>query len=157
VHSVTLVADNYPASAQQQIRVSVSYSDGFGRGLQQSGKAVSGPAYQRTEDGELVVDSSDMLIVADTDTRWAVSGKIEYDNKGQTVRSYQPYFVNDWRYVADNALRTYGYCDVTYYDALGRGIKTVTAKGYLRLASYYPWFSVSEDENDTFAEPEAQP
>ncbi|WP_231752039.1 transposase, partial [Burkholderia sp. MSMB1498] len=27
---------------------------------------------------------------------YEVSGKVEYDNKGQPVRSYQPYFIDDW-------------------------------------------------------------
>lgn len=34
---------------------------------------------------------------------------------------------------------------------MGRLIRVVTAKGYLRRTQYYPWFVVKEDENDTEA------
>jgi hypothetical protein len=80
----------------------------------------------------------------------ATSGKVEYDNKGQPVRSYQPYFIDDWRYLADTAMRSCGYADTHYYDATGREAQVITAKGYLRRNGYFPWFTVAEDENDTW-------
>ena len=81
----------------------------------------------------------------DADPRWAVSGRVEYDNKGQAVRAYQPYFLDSWHYVIDSSLRMQGYSD----DALGRVSDAVTALGYLCRNTRYPWFDVSEDENDT--------
>ena len=133
--------------------VVVSYNDGFGRALQVTTRDEPGLAYQREDNGELATDGDGNLIEQTTDngvdTRWTVSGKVEYDNKGQTVRTYQPYFVNDWRYVADRALRANGYADTHFYDALGRESHVHTAKGYLRRTTYFPWFTVAEDENDT--------
>ncbi|HFD6778377.1 TPA: hypothetical protein ACF3ML_002119 [Pseudomonas aeruginosa] len=41
------------------------------------------------------------------------------------------------------------YADTNWYDPLGRVSQVVTAKGYLSRSQIYPWFSVSEDENDT--------
>jgi hypothetical protein len=79
-----------------------------------------------------------------------VSGRVEYDNKGQPVRQYRPYFLDDWQYVVDSSLRTQDhYSDTLYYDAAGRNVQTVTAAGYLRRVTYYPWFMMAEDENDT--------
>jgi len=90
-------------------------------------------AYQREDNGELAADGDGNLIEKTTedgvDTRLAVSGKVEYNNKGQTVRTYQPYFVNDQRYVA---VRANGYADTHFYDALGRESHVQTVKGYLR-------------------------
>lgn len=143
VHSVSCVADNYPGVATQQVQVSLSYSDGFGRVLQQCSRVAPGEAWQRESDGEVNTTT------VTADPRWAVSGRVEYDNKGQVVRSYQPYFINDWHYVVDSSLRTSGYSDTHYYDAAGREIRVITALGYLRRISYYPWFTVAEDENDT--------
>ncbi|HFJ4510810.1 TPA: SpvB/TcaC N-terminal domain-containing protein [Salmonella enterica] len=144
VHSVVCTADNYPDSATpQQVHVTVSYSDGFGRPLQQCALVAPGDAWQRESDGEV----NTMLAFANP--RWAVSGRVEYDNKGQVVRSYQPFFINDWQYVIDSSLCTQGYSDTHYYDALGRESQTTTALGYLRRTSYYSWFTVTEDENDT--------
>lgn len=151
IHSVTLTADNYPATVDpddstkrlQQTGISLSYSDGFGRTLQQCVLFPDGKAWHRESDGEISTAE------VDASPRWAVSGRTEYDNKGQAVRNYQPFFLDDWRYAADTAMRTNGYSDTHYYDATGRNIRTVTAKGYLRRNTYYAWFTVAEDENDT--------
>ncbi len=148
---MTLVAGPNPSDTKQQVRVSLAYFDGLGRPLQQPLKTSPGPAWQRDAQGEIVVDQNGLPVTADAPSRWAVSGKVEYDNKGQLVRSYQPYYINDWRYVDDKAMRTCGYADTHFYDALGREIEVVTAKGYRRRNSYFPWFTVAEDENDTWS------
>ncbi|MCG1042576.1 toxin [Mycetohabitans sp. B8] len=151
VHAVTLTADRYPNDTEQQVRVAIAYTDGFGRALQGCAKVPGGLAWQRTADGEIVVDADGKPNEVDTGSapRWAVSGRIEYDNKGQPVRRYQPYFMNDWAYVVDRAMRSCGYADTTYYDPIGRAVRVVTAKGYERRTGVYPWFVVNEDENDT--------
>jgi hypothetical protein len=151
VHSVVLTADNYPDTPDpdqpgkplQQTGIAISYSDGFGRALQQCVLFPDGKAWHRKSNGEISTDE------VDASPRWAISGRTEYDNKGQVVRSYQPWFLDDWHYVVDSAMRSHGYSDTLYYDAPGRNIRTVTAKGYLRRNTLYPWFSVAEDENDT--------
>jgi len=144
VHTVVCTADSYPGGATpQQVHITLSHSDGFGRTLQQCALAAPGDAWQREDDGEVITTS----IYANP--RWVVSGRVEYDRKGQVVRSYQPFFINDWHYLIDSSLRTQGYSDTHYYDALGRESQTVTALGYLRRISYYSWFTVTEDENDT--------
>ncbi|MFM0336014.1 SpvB/TcaC N-terminal domain-containing protein [Paraburkholderia fungorum] len=153
VNSAMLVADRYPGDAAQKIRVAVIHVDGFGRPLQSATKAVEGLAWQLGDDGEIVVDADGKPVEVSADPRWAISGRVEYDNKGQPVRSYQPYFINAWQYVVDSSMRTCGYADTHYYDATGREIRVQTALNYLRRQSYYPWFSVSEDENDTHDEP----
>lgn len=150
VHVATLTADRYPDDDQQQVRISVAFFDGFGRTLQQSGKVAPGDAWVRDTDGELVIATGGEPVTTPADPRWAVSGRVEYNNKGLPVRAYQPYFINDWQYVVDSALRTAGYADTHFYDAPGREIKVVRAgSGYQTRQQYFPWFTVSEDENDT--------
>ena len=125
---------------------SVSFSDGFGRILQQSARFEDGDAFHRNKNGSLAAGSRK----SEKETaRWAVSGRTEYDNKGHAVRTYQPYFVNDWRYVSDDSARQDLYADTHCYDPLGREHQVITAKGYQRRTLYTPWFVVSEDENDT--------
>jgi hypothetical protein len=144
VCGVTLTADNYPDQSGQQTQISLSFSDGFGRLLQQCARVAPGQAWHREDDGE--VDTSGVS----ADPRWVISGRVEYDNKGQPVRQYRPYFLDDWQYVVDSSLRTQDhYSDTLYYDAAGRNVQTVTAAGYLRRVTYYPWFMMAEDENDT--------
>ncbi|KAG0186700.1 hypothetical protein DFQ28_007420 [Apophysomyces sp. BC1034] len=146
-HSATLTADAYPGAAQP-IHIALAYSDGFGRALQAATRVPPGPAWQRTATGELKMQNGSP-VSASANPRWTVTGRVEYDNKGQPVRVYQPYFMDDWRYVADRAMRADGYADTHYYDALGREVKVVTAKGYERRNHYLPWFTIAEDENDT--------
>ncbi|WGS48265.1 toxin [Paraburkholderia sp. D15] len=152
VNSAILLADRYPDDPGQQVRVTVSYSDGFGRPLQTVSKAPAGPAWQRTDSGEIACDDNGEPVEATADPRWTVSGRVEYDNKGQVVRTYQPYFIDDWQYVVDSSMQVCGFADTHYYDPVGREIQVVTALNYLRRQSFYPWFSVMEDENDTLAE-----
>lgn len=149
VQSAQLTADNYPQNSAQQVRTSVIWYDGFGRTVQSVVQVPAGEAWQRTDDGELAVDDSGALVVVHADPRWAVSGRVEYDNKGLPVRQYQPWFIDSWQYVKDDALRSQGYADRHYYDAQGREVRVETANGYQRRSSYYPWFTVTEDENDT--------
>jgi hypothetical protein len=127
----------------------IVFSDGFGRTLQSAQRVEPGEAYLREQHGNLRVGDNGP-IVNTAKQRWAVSGQVEYDNKGLAVRVYQPYFLNDWRYTSDDSSHTYA--DTHVYDPLGREIKVITAKGYLRRTQYFPWFVISEDENDTAAE-----
>jgi hypothetical protein len=146
VHTVTLTADRYPGDSEQQVQMQVAFSDGFGRALQAGQKVPPGQAWQRNADGSLTPTD------ADADPRWAVSGRVERDNKGQAIRFYQPYFLNDWRFVSDDSARTQAYADTHCFDAAGRKVRVLTAAGYLRRTQYFPWFTVQEDENDTAQE-----
>lgn len=148
-HAMTVSTDRFDKDAAQQLRQSLTFSDGFGRVLQQSVRHVSGEAWKRGADGSLVTDATGVPVVEVTNFRWAVSGRVEYDNKGLVVRSYQPYYLNDWRYVSDDSARDDAWADTYYYDPTDRLVQVVTALGYLRQSQYFPWFSVSEDENDT--------
>lgn len=150
-HTVVLTTDRYDSDPEQQIRQQVVLSDGFGRTLQAAVRHENGEAWQRTEEGSLLTDGQGP-IAGITGFRWAVSGRVEYDNKGQPVRQYQPYFLNDWRYVSDDSARQDLYADTHYYDPAGREWQVKTAKGMLRRSLVTPWFMVSEDENDTAAE-----
>lgn len=151
-HIVTLSTDRYDNDPAQQIRQSVVFSDGFGRVLQAAARQADGDAWQRADDGSLVAGTDGTPAVAVTAFRWAVTGRTEYDNKGQPARTYQPYFLNSWKYVNDDSARQDLYADTHYYDPAGREWQVKTAHGWLRRSLFTPWFVVSEDENDTASE-----
>lgn len=153
-HVATLTTDRYDGDEDQQIRQQVTFSDGFGRILQSAARQAPGEAWQRADDGSLVTDDSGAPVVAQTDTRWAVTGRTEYDNKGQPVRTYQPFFLSSWKPVSDDSARRDLYADTLYYDPSGRVTQVVTAKGWLKRTLTTPWFTVVEDENDTAGEVE---
>lgn len=151
-HVVTLTTDRYDGDVAQQIRQQVTFSDGFGRLLQSAIRQPGGEAWQRSKAGALVTGPDGQPRTLDTDFRWGVTGRTEYDNKGQPVRTYQPYFLNSWKYVSDDGARSDLYADTHHYDPVGREWQVVTAKGWLRRVLFTPWFVVGEDENDTAAE-----
>ena len=148
-HVLILTTDRYDSDPEQQIRQQAAFSDGFGRLLQTATRQADGEAWQRAENGSLIADSDGTPQSRLTDFRWAVTGRTEYDNKGQAVRTFQPYFLNSWQYVSDDSARQDLYADTHYYDPLGREYQVLTAKGALRRSFITPWFMVSEDENDT--------
>ncbi|EFR2684442.1 virulence protein [Salmonella enterica] len=146
-HQLEVVTDRYDTDSKQQKRQTILFSDGMGRLLQTSVRHENGvPEWLWQQEG-LTKNSG-----TTPTTCWAVSGRTEYNNKGLPVRTYQPFFLNDWRYVSDDSARRDLYADTLFYDATGRNIRTRTAKGYLRRTGYYPWFTVNEDENDTYGE-----
>ncbi|MDA8486846.1 toxin [Pseudomonas resinovorans] len=155
VQVAALLADQYPdeISSTRHIQITLSYSDGFGRSLQAKQKCPPGLAYVVNADGQLEL-SDGKPVERDTGTapRWAVSGRVEYDNKGQPVRAYQPYFIDQPVYLNDDQAYLWGYADTHYYDPLGQEVAVVTAMGFLRRARYFPWFTIAEDENDTLEE-----
>lgn len=148
-HVITLQTDRYDGDPEQQLRLSVTHSDGAGRLLQTSLLSAPGDALVRNPAGGLERDASGAARVRTTPRRWAVSGKCEYDNKGQPVRTWLPYYLDDWRHVKDDSAREGLYVDTHLYDALGRVQRVLTAAGWQRRSHYYPWFTVAEDENDT--------
>ena len=149
---LTLTTDRYDSDPAQQIRRQVVFSDGFGRVLQTAVRHEAGPAWQRKNNGSLQTATDGQPDTAETDFRWAVSGRTEYNNKGLPVRTYQPYFLNSWQYVSDDSARQDLHADTHRYDPLGREVQVVTARGWQRRTLFTPWFVVSEDENDTLAE-----
>lgn len=151
-HVVTLVTDRYDSDSAQQIRQQVTFCDGFGRLLQAASRQTDGEAWQRADNGSLVTGPDGAPVTVATISRWAVSGRTEYNNKGQPVRTYQPYFLNSWKYVNDDSARQDLYADIHFYDPVGREYQILTAKGWLRRYLFTPWFVISEDENDTAEE-----
>ena len=151
VQSAVLLADRYPGDPELQIRISLTCADGFGRSLQSKQKVDPGEAWEVDEDGRLVLENGVPKVI-DSEERWRVSERVEYNNKGLPVRVYRPYFANRWRYIDDSSLRESGYHDQQFYDPLGRQVRCLTAKGYLRRERYLPWYGISEDENDTWQE-----
>ncbi|WP_245725570.1 toxin TcdB middle/N-terminal domain-containing protein [Pandoraea oxalativorans] len=148
-HAVLLEADRYPDDPAQQIRMRLTDSDGFGRALQQKQLAPPGEAYQVLDDGGLALGPDQQPLTHYAEQRWRVSERVEYNNKGLPVRVYRPYFADSPVYVRDESLRDFACHDRQHYDPLGRPTVTLTAPGYLRRQTYWAWYTVSEDENDT--------
>lgn len=150
-HTLTIKTDRYDSDPQQQLSQHLDFIDGFNRLLQTSVRHEAGEAWL-LNNGALVTGNAGQPQSEYTDFRWAVSGRNEYDAKGRLLRTYQPYFLNSWRYVHDDSARQDLYSDVLIYDPLDRNVAVITAAGWLRRTLITPWFVVNEDENDTSEE-----
>ena len=53
-----------------------------------------------TSSGRLGLDSEGKPLRQDSEQRWRVSGRVEYNNKGLVVRNYRAYFADHYRYCA---------------------------------------------------------
>jgi hypothetical protein len=168
VHVATIVSDQYTDHATppphpahvglenppvwempaRQHRITVQSFDGFGRPLQQKQKVPPGDALV-TKDGELVVDTDGKPFTGHADVRWRVTAPVAFNDRGQICRTYRPYFADTYLTIRDEAYRVSGYVDRMFYDASGRLTVTLTAAGFMRRNTYYPWHTVAEDENDT--------
>lgn len=167
VYSVGLLADRYPDDEEMQVRVSITCLDGFGRTLQTKQEVEPGKSWQVDENGELILNPDGTPQEADVPRRWRVSEPVEYNNKGEKVRIYRPYFANLPRYINDKSMRKHAYCDRLFYDAAGRLTETLLAKKMLqgdppelkplrRKILYWIWCTVRFDENDLFEPPPKQ-
>ena len=90
-HIISLLSDRYDGDLAQQVRIIVAYSDGEGRSLQIAALSPPGEALVRTQEGALQACQSGTAIIDDASVRWAVTGKIEYNDKVQPVLTWLPY------------------------------------------------------------------
>ncbi|VVO43523.1 SpvB/TcaC N-terminal domain-containing protein [Pseudomonas fluorescens] len=150
-HAATLQADRYPYDPEEekQFRCAIACWDGFSRLLQTKQEVEAGKAYVVDDNGNLKLDDKGDPLQAEAKRRWRVSERKEYNNKGQAIRIYRPYFADQYRYINDQSFRKHGYHDKQFYDAPGRPTETWLANGWMRRMTYCSWYHYLEDENDT--------
>ena len=157
VHIAALQADRYPGDDALQIRVSVACWDGFGRALQTKQEVEPGKAWVVDEKGDLALNPDGTPKEAEAVRRWRVSEPVEYNNKGEKVRVYRPFFADQYRHINTQALRKTGYHDQQFYDPAGRPTRTLLAKKPLRQEVWYrTWYTIAFDENDTYEQAMAE-
>jgi RHS repeat-associated protein len=141
VHAVTLVATQYPSPTLTPIQISIGYGDGFGRAQQTSLRVEPGAANHINTDGT--------ISVVTTSQRWLTSGRTVYNNKGNPVKQYEPYYIDTYAYIDTPQLNTFGVSPTLFYDPLARLIRTDTAKGFFSKTEFTAWMEAHYDENDT--------
>lgn len=157
VHAAPLQADRYPGDPELQIRISVASWDGFGRPLQTKQEVEPGMAWQVGPQGDLLLNPDGTPQEAEAARRWRVSEPVEYNNKGEKVRIYRPFFADQYRHINTEALRKSGYHDQQFYDPAGRPTRTLLAKKPLRREVWYrTWYTIAFDENDTYEQAMAE-
>jgi RHS repeat-associated protein len=150
-----------PLSERDETITTVEYSDGFGRLLQTrtEGEAVRFgdehfgggelvlPAKQSSGPGGDVVGKQNLNTLA---PNVVVSGWQIYDNKGQVVEKYEPFFAEGWAYEQPATSKT-GQKTTMFYDPRGQVIRTLNADGSEQRVIYGVPGSIAAPD---FSEPE---
>jgi RHS repeat-associated protein len=133
--------NDLPVGETSSLHISFSYSDGFGREIQQKVQAEAGSL---APDGPTV------------DPRWACSGWTIFNNKGSPVRAYEPFFddTHDFRFGVK-----IGVSATLFYDPIGRVVATLHPNHSWEKVAFDPWRQSKWDVNDTvlIADPKADP
>ena len=124
---------------------SVEYSDGAGRVV--LAKAVAEPGKYRTVENGAVVEKD-----SGTDVRWVGSGRTVYNNAGNPVKQYEPYFSGSDGYESEPAIVETGVTPVLHYDALDRLVRTDLPDGTSSRVEFATWEQKSFDQDDTVLE-----
>lgn len=121
------------------------YSDGGGGVIMSKSQAKAGKA-KRWNPATKAIEE------IDANPRWIGNGRTIFNNKGNPVKKYEPYFSTTFEYESEDALVETGFTSVLYYDAVNRNIKTEFPNGTFIKAEFDSWHSKSYDVNDTVKE-----
>ncbi|UPT86954.1 hypothetical protein HAP41_0000043195 [Bradyrhizobium barranii subsp. apii] len=120
------------------IQCRFSYSDGFGREIQ-----------RKVRTAPLIKDNPAQT----KPRRWVGSGWTIFNNKGQPVRQYEPFFHEDQgagsRPHDFEFRRTEGVSPILFYDPLGRVVATLHPDNSWEKVVFDPWLRDAWDRNDT--------
>ncbi len=158
----THVSDARPGQ-DVKIQLSFGYSDGFGRELQSKTPAEPGAAPTRgsttvlpdgdTRVGALVVSAGE-LAVGDTNSRWVGKGRIVYNNKGNPVKQYEPFFSSTHLYEPEPEMADTGVTSIVFYDPAARIVATLHPNHTYEKVVFDPWRHETWDVNDTVSVPD---
>ena len=141
-------ASDVPAGGATVVRQRFAYSDGFGREVQAKGRAKPGPVPLRDPATGRVRTADGVPVVSATpaDPRWVGTGWTVFNNKGDPVRKFEPFFTDTERYEADVRV---GVGAVVLYDPVGRVVATLHPDHTWQKVVFDPWRQASWDGNDT--------
>ena len=133
---------------QSKIQVNFTYSDGFGREIQQKIQAEPGLAPMRDDRGVLRCNENPQP----TDPRWVGTGRTIFNNKGKPVKQYEPFFSPTHIYEDEADLVMCGVTPILHYDPLERVFRTDLPNGTFSKVDFDSWHQSTWDENDTVLE-----
>ena len=114
-----------------KIQISVAFSDGLGRHVQQKVQAEPGPV---VAGGPTVTP------------RWVGTGWTIFNNKGRPVRQYEPFFSATHMF---EFARLVGVSPILFYDPLDRVVATLHPNHTFEKVVFDAWRQASWDANDT--------
>lgn len=129
----------------------LEFSSGEGKIIEKKMRVEPGLAVTRNDKG-LLKRSKGNILLAETETRWLVSGRTVYNNKGLPAEQYLAYFSNTPNYESQKEITGEGIVPppaTLFYDPLLRQIRQDTPKGFFTKVVYTAWEESHFDEDDT--------
>lgn len=142
-------ARNLDNPSDTEIQISIGFSDGFGRELQEKVRVEDGIAHLTDESRNLKLDQSGQPVKGEVNTRWLSSGRTIFNNKEKPIKQYEPFYIDSPHYLAEELVPKIGVSATIYYDPLLRAIKTVSPKGFFSKIEFSSWEAATYDFNDT--------
>jgi RHS repeat-associated protein len=124
--SIHASAREQHGSANKRWIESYTYSDGLGRVVMQKVQAE--------------------------DDRWIGTGRTVFDNKGQPIKQYEPFFSTTFEYESEADLVAAGVTSIVHYDPIGRAARVDQPDGTFTRVVITPWLEQRWDANDTVLE-----
>jgi RHS repeat-associated protein len=132
--------ETHGSSPTTKFQESFTYSDGFGRVAMTKVNAEPGPLFDAT---------GQQLPGPPTDPRWIGSGRTVFNNKGNPVKKYEPFFSATSDFETEATVVQAGVTPIIHYDALDRVVRTELPNGTESDVEFDAWQKIESDPNDT--------
>ncbi|WP_438017764.1 SpvB/TcaC N-terminal domain-containing protein [Sorangium sp. So ce315] len=147
VHTFAREVHHYH-SPSTPFRESLAYCDGFGRVVMQKVQAEPGDAPLRDVQGALVRDGNGALVLGLVTARWVGTGRTVFNNKGNPVKQFEPFFSSTADYEDEADLVEWGVTPILHYDPLDRVVRTEFPDGTESRVELDAWLTRTFDQND---------
>ena len=128
-----------------------SYSDGSGHEVMKKIPAEPGDVSLLDATGKLVHNPDGSSVQVPANPRWVGTGRTVFDNKGNPVKQYEPFFSPTHEYEDEPGIVEQGVTPILRYDALGRLVRTDLPNGTFSKVEFDPWKETTFDPNDNVA------
>jgi RHS repeat-associated protein len=146
----TLVREQH-GSAHTRWQETYAYSDGSGREAMKKVQAEPGPVPVIDTHGRIVRNPDGTPRTLHVGSRWVGTGRTIFDNKGNPVKKYEPFFSATFAYEDEAEVVEWGVTPILRYDPLGRLVRTDQPNGTYSRVIFDAWRQESWDENDSVA------
>jgi RHS repeat-associated protein len=122
--------ETHGASPPPRFQETFTYSDGFGRVVMTKIQAEPDPATPSVP-------------------RWVGTGRTVFNNKGNPVKQYEPFFSPTSDFESEATVVQAGVTPIIHYDALDRVVRTELPNGTESRVEFDAWQQIASDPNDT--------
>ncbi|KWV56560.1 hypothetical protein AS026_33940 [Rhizobium altiplani] len=134
--------------APSRLRLTFSYSDGFGREVGHKMQAEPGVVPRRDADGHIQIGPDGLPVMGDETVgpRWVSRGWTIFNNKGSAVRSYESWFTDTHRFEPGVPV---GVSAIALYDPLQRVVGVINPDHSWTKTVFDAWSRYDFDAIDT--------